>query len=220
MGSIAAALSPAGVIRGVWDAAINPQPEGVNLFLPSPSDILWSAVLLLLIAGVFYKYIMPKLTAMLDERRNLIDGGLRQAEEVKAQADHALELRREVLEQARAEAARTREEAREEGQTMIKDAKAKAAEEAARTTESANQQIQASKQAAEVSLRQEVGDLATTLAAKIVGDSLVNPAAKSRAVDEFLAELDEDTTADGATPGLGEPELAAAEVGATVGAQD
>lgn len=196
--SVTLAAAPAaraiGAVRAaVLEPAVDPAPRGINLFLPSPSDLFWSAVLLLLIAVAFYKFIMPMVTKVLDERTQLIDGGLRQAEEVKAQADHALEMRREVLEQARADAARTREEAKEEGAAIIRDAKTKATEEAQRVTESANQQIAASRQAAAVSLRQEVGDIATELAGKIVGASLVDPNAKSAAIDEFLDELDEQT---------------------------
>lgn len=171
--------------------AIDPVPTGLNLFIPSPSDLLWSAVLLILIAVVFYKLIMPKLTAMLDERTRLIDGGIRQAEEVKAQADHALEQRQALLEEARAQAAQIRETAREEGATMVKDAKARATEEAQRTAAQANQQIIASQKAAEVALRQDVGDIAAQLASKIVREALVSPEAKSKAIDDFLDELDE-----------------------------
>jgi|GEM_PF-128242 len=190
----ATSVRSAGAIAAeVLEPAVDPAPRGINLFLPSPSDLFWSAVLLVLIAVVFYKLIMPKLTAVLDERTQLIDGGLRQAEEVKAQADHALEMRRQVLEEARADAARTREEAKEEGAAIVKEAKAKASEEAQRTTEQANQQIAASRQAAAVALRQEVGDIATQLAGKIVGASLLDPNAKSAAIDEFLDELDEQT---------------------------
>ena len=52
----------------------------------------------------------------------------------------------------------------------------------------------AGKQAA-VSLRADVGALATELASKIVGESLEDTARQSRVVDRFLADLEESTAA-------------------------
>ena len=43
-----------------------------------------------------------------------------------------------------------------------------------------------------VSLRNEVGALATTLAAKIVGESLDDDARSNRVVDRFLADLEQE----------------------------
>jgi F-type H+-transporting ATPase subunit b len=40
------------------------------------------------------------------------------------------------------------------------------------------------------SLRSEVGAMATTLASRIVGESLEDPARQSRVVDRFLADLE------------------------------
>ena len=45
-------------------------------------------------------------------------------------------------------------------------------------------------EAAVTSLRAEVGTLATTLAGRIVGESLEDEARQSRVVDRFLAELE------------------------------
>ncbi|MDZ4090585.1 MAG: F0F1 ATP synthase subunit B, partial [Arthrobacter sp.] len=50
--------------------------------------------------------------------------------------------------------------------------------------------IQSERQAAVVSLRTEVGTLATTLAGRIVGESLEDDARSARVVDRFLADLE------------------------------
>ncbi|MBE1874851.1 F0F1 ATP synthase subunit B [Myceligenerans pegani] len=175
--------------------AATEEPEGIDLFLPAGYDLLWSAVVLVIIAVAFYRYVLPPMNKVLDERAALIEGGIKKAEEAQAQADKALEEQERLLVEARTEAAQVREEARAEGSAIIKDLKAKANDEAARITETAHRQIEAERQAAAVSLRSEVGALATDLASRIVGESLEDSARQSRVVDRFLDELE---AADGA----------------------
>src|SRR5437773_7324871 len=62
--------------------------------------------------------------------------------------------------------------------------------EARRITESAQAQIEAERQQALTALRTEVGNLATELASRIVGESLTDEARQSRMVDRFLDELE------------------------------
>ena len=62
--------------------------------------------------------------------------------------------------------------------------------EATRITESAKRQVEAERQQAVVQLRQEVGTLSTTLASKIVGESLEDEVRQKGIVDRFLSELE------------------------------
>lgn len=169
-------------------------PAGIDLFLPAGYDLLWSAVILVVIAVAFYKFILPPMNKILDERASLIEGGIEKAEAAQKAADEALAQQQALLAEARADAAQVREEARAEGTAIIKDLKAKASEEAERVTETAHRQIEAERQAASVSLRTEVGALATELASKIVGESLEDSARQSRVVDRFLDELEASQT--------------------------
>ena len=101
-----------------------------------------------------------------------------------------LAARKQQLTDARAEANRIREEARAEGAQILADLKAKAAAESARITEQAHAAIESERQAAVVSLRSEVGTLATTLAGRIVGEALTDDERAARVVDRFLADLE------------------------------
>jgi F-type H+-transporting ATPase subunit b len=166
------------------------EPEGIDLFLPAGYDLLWSAVVLGVIAIVFYKAILPKFQAVLDERTAKIEGGLAKAESAQAEAAAALAEYHQQLQEARTEAAKIREEARAEGSAIISDLRAKASDDAARIVETAHRQIEAERQQAAVSLRNDVGLLATELASKIVGESLTDSARQSRVVDRFLDELE------------------------------
>jgi F-type H+-transporting ATPase subunit b len=62
--------------------------------------------------------------------------------------------------------------------------------EASRIVEHGKTQIEAERQQAVTSLRAEVGTLATSLAGRIVGESLDDDERSSRVVDRFLADLE------------------------------
>lgn len=164
--------------------------KGIDLFLPATYDIVWSLVVLIPVALVFYKLVLPKFTEILDERTSRIEAGLSYAEKAEADAESArLEYER-LVQEARNEAAQIREEARVEGAKIVEDARGRASTEAERLLETAHRQIESERQAAAVSLKADVGRLATELASKIVGESLDDVARQSRVVDRFLDELE------------------------------
>ncbi|WP_370449904.1 F0F1 ATP synthase subunit B [Cellulomonas sp. PhB143] len=161
-----------------------------NPLLPETYDIVWSFVIVVVVGVVFMRYVLPKFQAVLDERTEKIEGGLAQAETAQAEAAAALAEYHQQLQEAREEAAKIREEARTEGGAIVADLRAKASDDASRIVETAHRQIEAERQQAAVSLRSEVGSLATELASKIVGESLEDAARQSRVVDRFLDQLE------------------------------
>ncbi len=185
---------PAAVLAAVEEDHAE-EVEGIQLLLPAIYDIVWSLVVLVIIALAFYRYVLPKFRAVLDERTDKIQGGIAKAQSAQAEAQAALQRNQEELAAARAEAARIREEARAEGAAIVEEYRARAAGEAERIVETAHRQIEAERKQASVSLRAEVGTLATELASRIVGESLQDEARQSRVVDRFLDELAASTTA-------------------------
>jgi F-type H+-transporting ATPase subunit b len=172
-----------------------------NLIIPEWPEITWSLVIVVIVAVFFIKFALPRIQAVLDERAAKIEGGLAKASEAQEAADRAREEGEALLAQARAEAAAVRESAREEGKAIVADLRVKAQEEAARITETAQRQIEAERQAAAVALRAEVGDLATQLAEKIVGESLADSGIRARVVDRFLADLEAQQSASSGAKG-------------------
>ncbi|TRW43412.1 F0F1 ATP synthase subunit B [Georgenia yuyongxinii] len=161
-----------------------------NPLIPAGYDILWSAVCIAIIAFFLAKYAVPRLTAMLDERAAKIESGLQQAEKAEQAAADAEERIASELADARREAAAVREQAQEEGKQIVAEARGKAQTEADRVTEAAQRQIEADRQAAQISLRTDVGMLATELASRIVGESVTEQALQSRVIDRFLDQLE------------------------------
>lgn len=172
-------------------------PSGIQVFIPATYDWFWSLVVTIIIGFFFVKYLMPKMTALLDERAEKIEGGLERAAQVQAEAENAKVEQEAELVAARQEASRIREAATGDGAQIVAEAKAKAQAEANRLLETANRQIEAERTAAVVSLRGDIGSLATDLASRIVGESLQDDARQTRLIDRFLDELDATNPASG-----------------------
>jgi len=162
-----------------------------NPLIPSWPEFIIGTILFFLVFGFLAKMGLPRIMKILEERHDAIEGGINRADEAQAEAERVLQQYRAQLDDARHEAARMREEAREQGAQIIAEMRERAEAEARRITEAAQAQIEAERQQALTSLRAEVGSLATELASRIVGESLTDTARQGRMVDRFLADLEE-----------------------------
>jgi F-type H+-transporting ATPase subunit b len=140
---------------------------------------------------VLGKMLIPRIQQTLAERTDAIEGGLQRAEEAQDEAQKVLEQYKEQLAEARHEAARLREEAREQGAQNIAEMREQAQTEAQRVIDQAHAQIDADRQQAFTRLRAEIGELAVDLASRIVGESLEDEARRRGTVDRFLDQLEE-----------------------------
>lgn len=161
-----------------------------NILLPPIGELVIGTVTFLIIVGVLGRMVLPRISATLAQRADLIEGGIKRAEQAQAEANATLEEYRAQLAQARHEAARLREEAREQGAAILAEMREQAQAEARRITDSAHAQIEADRAAAVASLRTDVGSLALDLAGRIVGEVLTDEERARRVVDQFLDELD------------------------------
>ena len=161
-----------------------------NPLLPTWPEFIIGTVVFVVVFGFLAKLLLPRIQQTLAERTELIEGGLAKSEEAQSEAKALLDQYREQLAEARHEASRLREEAREQGAQIIAEMREQAQAEARRVTDAAQAQIEAERQQALISLRAEVGTLATELASRIVGESLADQARQSRMVDRFLSELE------------------------------
>lgn len=162
----------------------------LNPLIPHPIEIVLSLVVFGLLYFAVKKWVVPNFEKTFAERTTAIEGGLKAAETKQAEADAKLAELEKQLGDARHEAARIREDAREQGAAIIAELRAQAQSEATRIVEHAHTQIEAERQQAITSLRAEVGLLATSLAGRIVGESLDDEARQSRVVERFLADLE------------------------------
>lgn len=167
--------------------------EELNPLIPVLSEIILGTIAFAVLLGVIWKFVVPKFEQAYAERTSAIEGGIASAETKQAEADERLAELEQRLSEARHEAARIREEAREQGATIVAEMREQAQTEAARIVDHGKAQIEAERQQAVTSLRAEVGTLATTLAGRIVGEALDDDARQGRVVERFLADLEAGT---------------------------
>jgi F-type H+-transporting ATPase subunit b len=175
------------MLNGVVRAATG---ETVNPLIPAWYDIVGSLICFVIILFFFWRLVLPRMKKLLDERAEAIEGNIAKADEAQHKAEALLEEYTEQLADARAEAAKIREQARTDGQKILAELKEQASSEAARITATAQAQIEAERQAAVVSLRGEVGSLAIDLASGVVGEVLSDDKKAQAIVDRFLADLE------------------------------
>jgi len=173
-----------------WIVTASGGEEGHNPLIPEPIEIVLALVVFAILFFAIQKFVAPKFEKTFADRTKAIEGGLAAAETKQAEADAKLAQLEKQLSEARHEAARIREEAREQGAAIVAEMRDQAQTEANRIVEHGKVQIEAERQQAITSLRAEVGSLATGLAGRIVGESLEDDARQSRVVERFLAELE------------------------------
>ncbi|MBX6766189.1 MAG: F0F1 ATP synthase subunit B [Actinomadura rubrobrunea] len=164
-----------------------------NPLLPHASELVFGSIAFAIVLILVGWKLVPQIQKTLAERTEAIEGGLKRAEAAQEEAKETLEAYKRQLAEARHEAARLREEAKEQGAQIVAEMREQAQEEARRIIEAAHAQIEADRQQALQQLRAEIGALAVELAGRVVGESLQDSARQSRVVDRFLEELEERT---------------------------
>ena len=119
----------------------------------------------------------------------LTANGIAKAEQARKDADEAKAKYEAQLSTARVDAAKIRDDARAEASHIIADARSRAESDAAQITASAQRSIESQHQQAIVSLKGEVGALATALAGKILGAKLEDNDVQSSMIDSMIDDL-------------------------------
>lgn len=170
-------------------AAVEEEGES-SVLVPHLPDLIWGSLAFAVVLGFFIWKFLPRINAALDARVDAIEGGLKRAEEAQAGAAQALEQYNDQLKEARVEAGRIREQAREDAKVIRAELVEQAQADAARVVATAKAQIEVERAAALASLRTEVGSLALGLASTVIGESLDNDKRSNDIVDRFLADLE------------------------------
>ncbi|MGI8523770.1 MAG: F0F1 ATP synthase subunit B [Nocardioides sp.] len=165
-------------------------PMASNFLVPN-ATFLAELIAFAIIVYVLAKFVIPPINRAMTARQDAIRTQFAELDEAKAEANQAEQDYKEQLNNAKHEAARIREEARDQGVQIVADAREKAQQEADRIVQHAHTQLEADRKSAFAQLRTEVGSIATTLAGRIVGESLDDDERQSRVVDRFLADLED-----------------------------
>jgi F-type H+-transporting ATPase subunit b len=162
---------------------------------PSPVLPIWQELVLGLISfGVLYfvlwKYVFPRMEQTFRARVDAIEGGIKRAEERQAEANALFEQYKQQLAEARNEAAVIRDRAHADATRIREDMQVQAQEERQRIVAAGQEQLNQQRATLVRELRAEMGDLAVTLAGRIVGEALEDEARRQGTVERFLNELE------------------------------
>ncbi|MFT3862558.1 F0F1 ATP synthase subunit B [Micropruina sp.] len=162
--------------------------------MPALPEFIAGIVLFIVVWFGIAKLVVPRFEQTYAERTAQIAGGIEKAEQAQKEAAEALRRYNEQLATARDEASALREEAKAQGAAILAEMRNEAQDESRRLIAQATSQIEAERVQAVQQLRSEVGGLATTLAGKIVGESLDDDERARRTVDRFIADLEASNT--------------------------
>ena len=165
-------------------------PMAENPLFPAVAEIIAAVVFVLLLTVLIAKFVVPQFETTYAARHEAIQGGIEKAERAQEEAAAALAEYTDQLAEARTEAARIREDAKTQGTQILAELREQAQAEAARIKTQGEVQLEAERSQVMTQLRNEIGGLATTLASRIVGESLADDERARRTVDRFLADLE------------------------------
>ncbi len=155
---------------------------------PHWEELVVGALAFAILFFFMWKWVLPRVNALLEERRQKIQGELENAEQTRRKAEEELAEYREQLANAREESNRIIEEARKTADQLRKDLQARAEEEAGAIVARAQEEIRAERDRVFEELRAQVGEIAVELAGRVVGSSL-DPSAHQRLIDEYIDSL-------------------------------
>jgi F-type H+-transporting ATPase subunit b len=161
-----------------------------NPLIPDTAELIIGLLCFFIVFGVLGKKLLPNIQKTLDERHDAIEGGLERAAAAQAEATRTLDEYKAQLAEARHEAARITEHAREQGSVIIAEMKEEGQRQREAIIAAGHAQIEADRRQVTNVLRQDVGRIATDLAGRVVGESLEDSARQSRIIDRFLDELE------------------------------
>lgn len=174
------------LIAAAEAAGETPSPLGVHL-----SELIFCLVIFAILFFLIRKFVVPNFEKAYAARAAAIEGGMDEATQAQAEAEALKTQYTAQLADARHDAARIREDAKEQGAQIVAEMRGQAQAEAERITSTAHTQIEAERTQAFQQLKGEVGSVATQLAGRIVGESLDDQALQRRTVERFIAELEE-----------------------------
>ena len=118
---------------------------------------------------ILTKLVFRPYLALLNERKENIDGAIENAERVNGEADTKLESYEQQISQAKKQAALQRAELRSVGETEATSMLAEARSKAENRLVEARQSMEKSVQVAQLSLRTRADQIAKTVAQKLLG---------------------------------------------------
>ena len=160
----------------------------MGLFKPEIGLVFWMLVVFLIILAILAKYAWPVIIRSIEQRADFIDSGVKFTREAKQRLDEVETKVEEMLAEAhRKQLAALQERMKRE---MIENAKKEAADEVRKMMEEAKASMEQAKREAEKQMRRQVSRLSLEIAEKVLRKDLSKDTAQVELVDRMLDELE------------------------------
>jgi F-type H+-transporting ATPase subunit b len=165
---------------------------GTPNFLIPNGTFFFELICFIVILLIIWKKALPPIVKLLEERQAAIQKQFDDAEAAKDRLEAAEKEYADALAETRREASRLREQAQAERAEIVEEARSEAQARVEEMLAAAEQRIAVERQQAILALRNEIGELATTLAERVVHDSLREDARQRKLVADFIAGVGAD----------------------------
>ncbi len=162
--------------------------EAPSPILPATDELVWGSISFLLLVILMRKFAYPAIKKGMEARSERIRADLDAAENAKSEAVGVLDGYKAQLADAKAEAGRIIEEARQAADALKKDQEARLQTELADMRARAAADIEAAKAQATADLRGELATLAVGAASAVVNKNL-DPAAQTQLIEDYINQV-------------------------------
>lgn len=175
------------LIASMVVAQEQPVNEAKDLY-PHAEELIVGAIAFWILFFFMWKWVLPRVGKLVEERRQRIQGSLEDAERARREANDLLARYEEQLQQARAESSGIIEEARKTAEQLRRDLLAKAEDESRQVVAKAQDEIRAERDRAIQELRGQLAEWSVDLAGRVVGESL-DEKRHLKLVEDYIDEL-------------------------------
>ncbi|PSR14347.1 MAG: ATP synthase F0 subunit B [Bacteroidetes bacterium] len=169
----------------------------MNIFLlaefsvirPDPGLIFWTALIFIVLWGVLGRMAFKPIQNALTKRDNDIQEALDEAKRAREEMANLQAENQKILAQAREERSKILKEAKETKDQILKEAKEQARTEARKIVVSAQQEIENQRQIAVTELKNQVGQMAITIAEKVLRKQLTGANNQEAFVNTLVDEI-------------------------------
>ena len=150
--------------------------------------VFWSTISFLVVLVLMRRLAWGPILQSLKDREEEIDGALNKAKEARAEIENLQADNERLLQEARAERDGMLRDARDMADKLVADAKQQAKDEGERMIEQAKQAIDGERAAAVAELKAEVAKLSLDIAEKLVRQELKDDAAQQELIGRMITD--------------------------------
>jgi F-type H+-transporting ATPase subunit b len=161
----------------------------MELLKPELGLIFWTSILFLFLLLILKKFAWAPILNMLKEREEGIATALQSAEKAKAEMAQLTADNQRILNEAKEEKSKILKEARDTYDKIVGEASEKAKVEAARLLAEAKRDIDNQKNAAMIEIKNQIGNLATEVAEKMIRKELKKDGEQMSYMNQLVNEI-------------------------------